>query len=146
VEFMSTDDPDKLELIIARAQNANVSPLVDHKEFTKESVLHLKDAHQCRFSPNVVCISISQPGLAALSFYDLPGIIGQSETPSEVKFVRDLVIEYIKDPEALILVTCSMENDIANSIAGGIARDLKATDRCVGKTSLRFCTLLLTCR
>jgi hypothetical protein len=28
-----------------------------------------------------------------------------------------------------------MENDIANSTAGGIARQLKATDRCIGKLS-----------
>jgi hypothetical protein len=130
---MSTTDPDKLESIIARAQLATVSPLVDPTEFTKGSTLDLEKAHRCRFSPNVVCISISSPGSPSLSFYDLPGIIGQAEVSQDVKFVRDLVVEYVKDPEALILVTCSMETDIANSMAGGIARQLKATDRCIGK-------------
>jgi hypothetical protein len=138
VEFMSTDDSEQLEKIIARAQQATVSPLTDHREFTKDSMLHLdlgRD-HQCQFSPNIVCITISRPGLPPLSFYDLPGIIGQAEDPHEVKFVKDLVTDYVKDPEALLLVTCSMENDIANSTAGGIARQLKATDRCIGKPSL----------
>jgi hypothetical protein len=91
--------------------------------------------HQAKFSPNVVCIHVTGPELPALSFYDLPGIIGQAESTDTgylVKFVKDLVIEYIKDPESLILVTCSLENDIANSTAGGIARDLKATNRCIG--------------
>ena len=129
---MSTNDPTALEQIIGRAQLAIISPLVDYKEFLKASKVHLDAFHRCKFSPNVVCISITHPGLPALSFYDLPGIVGQAEDPLEVKFVRDLVVEYVKDPEALILVTCAMDNDIANSTAGGIARAMKATGRCIG--------------
>jgi hypothetical protein len=146
VEFMSTDNPQQLEQIISRAQHATVSPLAEYKEFTKDTV-RLEGIHQCRFSPNIVCIYISCPDLPALSFYDLPGIIGQAEDPQDVKFVKELVMEYVRDPEALLLVTCSMENDIANSTAGGIARQLKATDRCIGKPpSLRyFSTSPLTC-
>jgi hypothetical protein len=74
-----------------------------------------------------------------LSFYDLPGIIGQAESEEEqflVKFVRDLVVDYVRDAESLILVTCSLENDIANSTAGGIARAEQATDRCIGTFNL----------
>jgi hypothetical protein len=144
VDFMSTDDPEELEQIISRAQQAAVTPLANYQDFTKPSIPHLEGSHTCRFSPNIVCISITCPGLPALSFYDLPGIIGQSEEPQDVKFVRDLVIEYVKDPEALLLVTCSMENDIANSTAGGIARQLKATNRCIGKLSSLQLFLLLT--
>jgi len=131
VEFMACDNPEELERIIVRAQRA-VTSLHDYEEFTQANIEHLNSVFSCRFSPNVVCISISHPGLPALSFYDLPGVIGQSEMPDDVTFVTNLVTEYAKDPEALILVTCSMENDIANSTAGGIARKLKATDRCVG--------------
>jgi hypothetical protein len=146
VDFMSTDDNEQLEDIIARAQQATVSPLTDYREFTKKSMHHLRQSsdHQCRFSPNIVCISMSRSGLPPLSFYDLPGIIGQAEDPHEVKFVKDLVTDYVKDQEALLLVTCSMENDIANSTAGGIARQLKATDRCIGKLSLRLYLHLIT--
>jgi hypothetical protein len=138
VEFITTTDPTKLEGIIGRAQLAIVSPMIDYKEFTASSITHLAKEHKCNFSPNVVCISIIHADLPALSFYDLPGIIGQADESSDVKFVRSLVVDYIKDPEALVLVTCSMENDIANSMAGGIARELKAIDRCIGKFSARM--------
>lgn len=134
IDFMSSSDPDALEHMIKRAQLAATSPLVDYQEFTKGEMPDLNGVHTCTFSPNVVCITISQPGLAALSFYDLPGIIGQSERPEDVKFVRDLVMDYVRDPEALILVTCAMSDDMANSSAGGIARELKATDRCIGES------------
>lgn len=135
VHFAETEDPNDLERIIARAQLAAISPLTDYREFLRPTLAGLADHYRCEFSPNVVCIFITHPELPALSFYDLPGIIGQAESADSqflVKFVRDLVTDYINDPEALILVTCSLENDIANSTAGGIARSLHATDRCIG--------------
>ncbi|KAH3954238.1 hypothetical protein HBH98_251920 [Parastagonospora nodorum] len=131
VEFMSCDNPDDLEHIIVRAQRA-VTSLDDYEDFTEANIESLNGSSSHRSSPNVVCISISKHGLPTLCFYDLPGVIGQSEIPDDVPFSRNLVSEYVKDPEALILVTCSMTNDIANSTAGGIARALKATDRCIG--------------
>ncbi|KAF2638633.1 P-loop containing nucleoside triphosphate hydrolase protein [Massarina eburnea CBS 473.64] len=135
--FASTDSPVELEGIIERAQLATLSPLNDPAEFYSPEALH-RDPNtfmRCDFSPNVVCIHISQPGLPALSFYDLPGIIGQAENEDShflVKFVKNLVSEYIKDPDSLILVTCSLEVDMENSTASGIARELKATNRCIG--------------
>ncbi|EUC29865.1 hypothetical protein COCCADRAFT_29151 [Bipolaris zeicola 26-R-13] len=134
VPFATTDNPEELEHIIGRAQLATITPLAHYEEFLNPS-LNLGEDHRCEFSPNIVCISISQPGLSSLSFYDLPGIIGQAETEDKkflVKFVRDLVTKYVRDPESLILLCCSLETDIANSSAGGIARDLKAVDRCIG--------------
>lgn len=107
----------------------------DPKELLWENLNFDTDKLTTQFSPNVVCISVSQPGLPALSFYDLPGIIGQAESIESqflVKFVRDLVSEYIEDAESLVLVTCSLANDIANSSAGGIAREKNMTDRCIG--------------
>jgi hypothetical protein len=129
-----------LEDLIARAQMATLSPMSDPMDFLPPSSLDRNpDTYQqMQFSPNVVCIHVTMPELPALSFYDLPGIIGQAESADShflVKFVKDLVIEYIKDPESLILVTCSLENDIHNSTAAGIARDLKATNRCIGMLS-----------
>jgi hypothetical protein len=141
VTFAATEDARDLEEIIRRAQLAIISPMVDYKEFLRPSLAHLNGHHRCEFSPNIVCISITHPDLPALSFYDLPGIIGQAESPESqflVKFVRDLVTDYVKDPEALILVTCSLENDIANSTAGGIARQQKATDRCIGTYTIHI--------
>jgi hypothetical protein len=135
VEFATTNNPYNLAHIIDRAQMATISPMMDHLAFLQPSIASLDAYHRCEFSPNVVCTSITGPNLPALSFYDLPGIISQADTAASqylVKFVKDLVVDYVKDPEALVLVTCSLETDIANSTAGGIARELKATDRCIG--------------
>lgn len=135
VEFATTKNPHELAFIIERAQKATISPMVEHTAFLQPSIASLDAYHRCEFSPNIVCISITGPSLPALSFYDLPGIISQADIEASqylVKFVKDLVTDYVTDPEALILVTCSLETDIANSTAGGIARELKATDRCIG--------------
>ncbi|KAF2275396.1 P-loop containing nucleoside triphosphate hydrolase protein [Westerdykella ornata] len=136
VKFAKTDSPDELENLIARAQLAILSGGIEHQLFLHGPLEELeKHYRRADFSPNCVCIYISHPGLASLSFYDLPGIIGQSEddkTHFLVKFVKDLVTEYVQDKESLILVACSLENDIHNSTAAGIARELNATDRCVG--------------
>lgn len=132
LDFASTKNFDDLEEIIRRAQLAIINPLSDPKEFLNSAKNFAGQENQVRFSPNVVCISITQPGLPALSFYDLPGIVGQADDPLEVKFVQDLVTEYVKNPEALILVTCAMDSDVANSTAGGISRKLNAANRCIG--------------
>jgi hypothetical protein len=75
--------------------------MVDYKEFFRPTLAHLNGHHRCEFSPNIVCISITHPDLPALSFYDLPGIIGQAESPESqflVKFVRDLCHRLRKRP------------------------------------------------
>lgn len=136
IPFGTTMSPTELEDIIARAQLATISPLVDYNQFLHPSLASVEDCHRCEFSPNVVAITISQANVAALSFYDLPGIISQAESAGTqflVDFVRTLVTEYVRREGTLVLVTCSLENDIANSAAGGIARMCHATDRCIGK-------------
>ena len=138
LDFATTHSPEDLELLIARAQLATLAPgNVPPQTFLHGSLAVLgRQYSHAPFSPNTVCIDISGPTLSSLSFYDLPGIIGQSEDQSShflVKFVKDLVTEFIKEPESLILVTCSLGNDIHNSTAAGIARELNSTDRCVGK-------------
>jgi hypothetical protein len=132
--FDTTTSMSALEELIARAQLAILTPMKDPSQFLPPLPLP-DDQLQIEFSPNVVCIHVSGPGLPALSFYDLPGIIGQAESQDKEylpKFVSDLVKDYIKDPETLILVTCSLEVDLNNSTAAGIARELKVTDRCIG--------------
>jgi hypothetical protein len=141
IPFASTERPEQLEELILRAQLATLCARdVDYKSFLYGPLDQLdRNYRQAQFSPNCVCIYVSQPGLPPLSFYDLPGVIGQSEDLANhylVKFVKDLVTEHIGDPNSLILVTCALSNDIHNSQAAGIARDLNATERCVGKLQL----------
>lgn len=50
-----------------------------------------------------------------------------------MKLVKNLVREYIKADNVLVLLACSMEGDVANSAASRIVRDMDATSRCVGK-------------
>lgn len=118
-ELGSTNSVVGLEAMIADAQVEALTPFPNREP--------------CEFSPNIVCIYVSHSSLEPLSFYDLPGIIGQTQDASKqylVKFVKDLVREYIMD--ALVLLVCSLENDIATSTAAEIARDMRVTSRCVG--------------
>ncbi|KAI4639533.1 uncharacterized protein J4E78_010860 [Alternaria triticimaculans] len=135
VHFADTKNPHELEEIIARAQLAIINPMTPYTEFLGSTVTALRKKPHCDFSPNIVCIEISHPDVPSLSFYDLPGIINQAETVDKeylVESVRNIVMDYVSDEESLILVTCSLDTDIANSTAGGIARKLGATDRCIG--------------
>lgn len=134
IPFAATRDPEQLQDIIYRAQLAILNPNTDAVLYAPGR--EFNDDREAEFSPNMVCITISKPDNPVLSFYDLPGIIGQSDdedTQFLPGFVESLVKKYIEDKESVILVTCALSNDIYTSRAGGIARDLKATSQCVGK-------------
>ncbi|KAI8931580.1 hypothetical protein NX059_011234 [Plenodomus lindquistii] len=132
VFFAETQSRNDLEYIIRSAQSANLNPHKDPQTFL--TALGTGN-HQHKFSPNIVCIEIVEPGLPSLSFFDLPGIIAQAETEAEeytVALVRNLVGQYVREEGSLILVTCDLGTDIANSTAAGLARKYRATDRCIG--------------
>jgi hypothetical protein len=110
--FAQTHDPEELEFLIQRAQQATLSPTQDPQSFLDISSDGSNGTHACLFSPNIVAIQITKHDLPALSFYDLPGLISQAETEAEeytVPLVRNLVSEYIASPDTLILVTCALE-------------------------------------
>ncbi|CBX96177.1 similar to dynamin family protein [Plenodomus lingam JN3] len=132
--FAETRSRLDLEGIIRSAQSANLNPLIDPKAFLATPGPRI-DMNQNKFSPNVVCIDITEPGLPSLSFFDLPGLISQAETDEEaytVPLVQNLVGQYVEEEGSLILVTCDLGTDIANSTAAGLARQYHATDRCIG--------------
>ncbi|KAJ4983674.1 dynamin family protein [Stagonosporopsis vannaccii] len=134
VPFAETHDPAQLEYLIRCAQRATLSPLENPKSFLDPSFDDRK-IHKTLFSPNVVCISVSKPGLPPLSFYDLPGLIsfaGIEEEEFTVTLVRRLVTKYIQDPEALVLLTCPLETDVHNSVAAGLATKANVKNRCLG--------------
>lgn len=133
IEFARCSTSGKLEDFISRAQLALVYPHQNPLLFAQDRPPHLSDNAGVHFSPNIVCITVASPTLPDLSFYDLPGLIGQSEDADDVEFVRALVTKYVEDEESLVLVTCSLGVDIATSSAGGLARARKATGRCIGK-------------
>lgn len=134
--FSQCKSPEELEEAIRRAQLALVHPLEDPVVFAQGRITALEQdqGHTVNFSPNVVYIHVKQPDLPNLSFYDLPGLISQSENPTDVPVVKRLVEDYVKDPDALVLVACSLAADIATSIASGLARnEWNAGSRCIGK-------------
>ncbi|KAH7397282.1 dynamin family protein-like protein [Pyrenochaeta sp. MPI-SDFR-AT-0127] len=134
VPFAETKSPTELEKYIRCAQTAILCPLESPSTFLTDPEPR-KGVHRSKFSPNLVRIDITHPGLPTLSFFDLPGIISQAETEEEahtVPLVKNLVAEYVKKPGSLILVTCDLGTDIANSTAAGLARQHNATDRCIG--------------
>lgn len=136
VPFMETRSRKDLENIIRAAQLAILNPLEDPRSFLNNPRPRGNGHQQNKFSPNTVCIDITEPGLASLSFFDLPGLISQAETEDEeytVDLVQNLVGKYVEAKDSLILVTCDLGTDIANSTAAGLARRHGATDRCVGR-------------
>lgn len=88
-----------------------------------------------KFSPNVVRLEISGPGLPNLSFYDLPGVINVSDVPEEsylVDLVKNLVKQYIKADNCINILALPMTDDPANSSASRLIRDEAAEIRTVG--------------
>jgi hypothetical protein len=82
-----------------------------------------------------MAIEISGPGLPALSFYDLPGIIATAASGKEqylVKVFRFLAEKYINHQNALIICAMAMHNDPSVSNTVGIIEDAKAQKRCLG--------------
>ena len=106
IEFATTIKPHDLEEIISHAQAALLNPTDDITTFVPGSLPGVDlNKRKYQFSPNLVGIEISQPGIAALSFIDLPGIIAQTEDAESqylVSFVRQLVTRYIKDLNTLV--------------------------------------------
>ncbi|KAI9835841.1 MAG: hypothetical protein M1819_001739 [Sarea resinae] len=135
--FAELFDKDEVEAALYLAQQAILNPGSPHEKYMPgpdSEILQEEDA-QVKFSPNVVRLDISGPGLPNLSFYDLPGVINTAETEEEeylVHLVRNLVKEYIKADNCINLIALPMTDDAANSSAAGIIRDVRAQGRTIG--------------
>lgn len=138
VLFCQTENETELGSIIHGAQLAILNPGADQARYVPGSAHEILDAsRQAEFSPNVVCVYITAPGLPNLSFYDLPGVIiarGNKNKEILKKFIDNLVAKYIQDDYALVLLTSSLEIDwdIASNAADLVSKT-KATSRCVGQ-------------
>jgi len=119
---------------LERAQLATLNPGSSYEKYKPGNALSNR-THQVKFSPNIIRLDISGPGLPNLSFFDLPGVINVSEVPNEaylVDLVRNLVKEYIKAPDCINLLALTMTHDVANSSAFGLIQEMKAEPRTVG--------------
>jgi hypothetical protein len=132
----------ELEEVLVWAQLALLNPSTDINAFIPGTPQHaVQGLHfsqvnlEVQYSPNVVAVEIRGPGLPALSFFDLPGLIIDAGTPELqflVKVFDDLTVKYIKHDQAIIICTRTMSSDAALSKAMGLIRKHKAERKCVG--------------
>lgn len=103
---------DKTELLQAMvwAQQAILNPQHELSRFVPgsanfcQSMKHIDSRQSASFSPNVVKVEIGGPGLPALSFVDLPGVINPAPTPEQrllVPMIQNLVKYYLQKEKAL---------------------------------------------
>lgn len=131
----------ELEEVLTWAQVALLNPSTSLEAFipgTPEQARRKSNGEpsiEVEYSPNVVAVEIRGPGLPALSFYDLPGLIndaGTVESQFLVKVFDDLTIKYIKHESAIIICTRTMAADAALSKTNRLIRVHKAEHKCVG--------------
>ncbi|KAK0199336.1 P-loop containing nucleoside triphosphate hydrolase protein [Desarmillaria ectypa] len=117
-------DKAEVEERIRRAQRAILNPNRRSTEFLEGDDEDLSE-NQLSFSTNCVSLQISGPGVADLSFCDLPGLIasvGSTGNNGDIKLVKTLVESYISKPSCLILLTVACETDFENQGAHHLAK------------------------
>ncbi|KAK0184517.1 P-loop containing nucleoside triphosphate hydrolase protein [Armillaria mellea] len=105
-------DKGEVEERIRRAQRAMLNPNRRSIDFLESDDEDATD-NQLSFSTNFVSLQISGPGVADLSFCDLPGLIasvGSTGNEGDIKLVKTLVESYISKPSCLILLTVACES------------------------------------
>ncbi|KAJ5959499.1 uncharacterized protein N7479_006649 [Penicillium vulpinum] len=134
--FVTLDNKKEVKKAIRCAQLAILNPSTDSQDFVPGSMPDMSHTPQVKFSPNAVRLDISGPGLPNLSFYDLPGVISQTEHDNEkylVNLVENLVKDYVSQEHCIVLLTLPMTDDATNSSAARLVRDIKgAKERTLG--------------
>lgn len=135
--FITLNDKNELQNAIKWAQLATLNPRTSYKEFIPgENSDTDENYFDVKFSPNVVRLDISAPRFPNLSFYDLPGVINVAEVEEErylVTLVENLVREYIKADNCIVILTLPMTDDATNSSAARIIREVNgAKERTLG--------------
>lgn len=143
-EFVVITDKSELEEALRWAQMAILNPSKPHKHYIPGAQNNrARDmTTEAKFSPNVVSVEMSGPGLPPLSFFDLPGIFqnpSQKEDDYLVKVVENLAKKYIKHQQALVIHALPMSADPTTSRAGKVIRDLKAENRTLGVLTKADC-------
>ncbi|KAJ5383732.1 Dynamin [Penicillium concentricum] len=133
--FVTLDNKQEVKKAIFCAQLAILNPSTDPQDFAPGTMADMPPP-QVKFSPNAVRLDISGPGLPNLSFYDLPGVISQTEQDNEkylVNLVENLVKDYVSQEHCIVLLTLPMTDDATNSSAARLVRDIKgAKERTLG--------------
>lgn len=142
--FTTITNPTGLERVLKWAQIALLNPSQDYKSFVPDSEDFYEEERtrqdpdheeEARFSPNVILVEISGPGLEPLSFFDLPGLFQRAKTEEQqylVPVFEALTEKYVKHKNALIICAITMKNDPGLSRTTAVIAKCNATDRCIG--------------
>ncbi|KAF4598880.1 hypothetical protein EYR38_007292 [Pleurotus pulmonarius] len=117
-------DKSNVEERIRRAQRAILNPGTAYQTFLDGDDEDLPKS-ELTFSTNCVTLQISGPGVADLSFCDLPGLIasvGAGGNTNDIQLVESLVTSYISKPSCVILLTVACETDFENQGAHQLAK------------------------
>ncbi|RXW23709.1 hypothetical protein EST38_g2143 [Candolleomyces aberdarensis] len=118
-------DKAEVEERIRRAQRAILNPSSPRSQFLDGDEEDPENS-ELTFSSNVVSLAISGPGVADLSFCDLPGLIASVSSnrgsSNDIALVEGLVTSYIKKPSCIILLTVACETDFENQGAHRLAK------------------------
>lgn len=133
IPFATVRNKADLERVIRAAQVATLNPSVDPRLYASLTDV-APGATAVEFSPNLICLEITGPGLPNLTFYDLPGVIAQTQTTDRhpVKLVKNLVRQYVHEKNTLILLATPMDSEIENATASSIVSKAGALGRCIG--------------
>lgn len=132
VTFATVNDKSELGRVLRLAQLAILNPgvppcdILGGRTYPGDGV---------KFSPNVIGLEISAPGLPELSLFDLPGTINVHPNEDEqhlVGFIERLVKTYLKDEKALVLLAASANQDLECSLAAKFVLACKANNRSRG--------------
>ena len=134
--FAQVTSKEDVPQVLGLAQMATLNPSNSHEKYQpRPGWASPSTEFQVQFSPNVVQLDITGPGLPNLHFYDLPGVINVSEVPNEKylpALVRNLVTDYIKADNCINLLTIPMTDDPANSSATALVENAGANGRTIG--------------
>ncbi|KZT27153.1 hypothetical protein NEOLEDRAFT_1131161 [Neolentinus lepideus HHB14362 ss-1] len=119
-------DKADVEERIRRGQLAVLNPGVSPRNFLEDDDIVENSAGQLAFTTNSICLQISGPDVADLSFVDLPGLIAsvsQGGDIRDIELVKELVHKYIKKPSCIILLTVTCEVDFETQGAYQLAME-----------------------
>ncbi|KAL1836814.1 hypothetical protein VTJ49DRAFT_4615 [Mycothermus thermophilus] len=143
-------DAEEIETVLRCAQAAILNPTTPYQVFipklkgeaaesTRQQHLDLvskkEERAEAQFSPNTVALELRGPDLSDLNFYDLPGVFMTARREEDIfleSVVKNLTLEYISRPSAIIMCAVPMNQDTENSLALGLIRKQHAENRCIG--------------
>ncbi|KAF8839203.1 hypothetical protein BDN67DRAFT_906031 [Paxillus ammoniavirescens] len=118
-------DRNDVDIWLRRAQAAILNPHTPAENFHKKTITELRTINSTsslKFSRNIVAISIEDPDAINLSFVDLPGLI-QNEEQEVIDLVQEITVKAISRPNAIILTTIPMSDDMQNQLSVRLARE-----------------------